>query len=247
MDGKHIRIKCPKNGGSHYFNYKKFHSIVLFAVVDAHYNFLYVHVGCQGRISDGGVFASTGFGKALNDKSLNIPPPEPLAGRVKNTPFVFVADDAFPLSENIIKPYACDLAQGSAKRVCNYRISRARRVVENVFGLLCAVFRIFHRSMEIEVETVQSATLAAAYLHNFLRRNKEARQKYTPPATFDVEDIDSGCVIRGSWRADINTEVLTDLQRKPKNSTTQAKASRDEFMHYFMSERGNVPWQHYYL
>lgn len=66
MDGKHIRIMCPNKSGSHFFNYKKFHSIVLFAVVDAHYKFLYVNVGCQGRISDGGVFANTTFGKAIN-------------------------------------------------------------------------------------------------------------------------------------------------------------------------------------
>ncbi|CAF4919353.1 unnamed protein product [Pieris macdunnoughi] len=59
---------------------------------------------------------------------------EPLPHRERNTPNVLVADDAFPLSENIIKPYSCDLNRGSPKRVCNYRISRARRVVENKIG-----------------------------------------------------------------------------------------------------------------
>jgi hypothetical protein len=33
-----------------------FFGIVNFAVVTAHYQFLYVHVGSQGRISDGGAF-----------------------------------------------------------------------------------------------------------------------------------------------------------------------------------------------
>lgn len=190
MDGKHIRIICPNKSGSHFFNYKKFHSIVLFAVVDAHYKFLYVNVGCQGRISDGGVFANTTFGKAIINKTLPIPPAEPLPHRERNTPYVLVADDAFPLSENIIKPYSCDLNRGSPKRVCNYRISRARRVVENVFGLLSSVFRIFHTSFELEVETVKCATLATCYLHIFLRRNKRAPRLYTPPATFDMEDTD---------------------------------------------------------
>ena len=39
VDGKHIRIKCPAKGGSLYYNYKKFHSILLLAVVDSKLRF----------------------------------------------------------------------------------------------------------------------------------------------------------------------------------------------------------------
>jgi hypothetical protein len=45
MDGKHVAIKCPANSGSNFYNYKNFFSIVLFAIVDADYKFLYVD--CQ--------------------------------------------------------------------------------------------------------------------------------------------------------------------------------------------------------
>lgn len=36
MDGKHVRIKCPLNSGTMFFNYKRFFSVVLQAVADSH-------------------------------------------------------------------------------------------------------------------------------------------------------------------------------------------------------------------
>ena len=45
IDGKHVTIQCPGRGGSLYFKYKKFHSIVLLAVVNARYEFLIVDMG----------------------------------------------------------------------------------------------------------------------------------------------------------------------------------------------------------
>ena len=49
IDAKHIRLHCPPNSGSQYFNYKQYHSIVLQAVVDANLKFVTVDVGAFGK------------------------------------------------------------------------------------------------------------------------------------------------------------------------------------------------------
>ena len=65
IDGKHVVVQAPPKSGSMYYNYKKCYSVVLMAVVDAHYNFVVVDVGAYGKQSDGNVLANSTFGKKL--------------------------------------------------------------------------------------------------------------------------------------------------------------------------------------
>ena len=82
MDGKHINIKQPKNSGPYFFNYKVTFSIVLLALVDANYKFIYVYIGCNGRISDGGVFRNSSLSTAIDENILNTPPPRKVGASV---------------------------------------------------------------------------------------------------------------------------------------------------------------------
>ena len=137
IDGKHVRIKNPSLAGSHYYNYKKFYSIVLLALVDADYKFMYIDVGAVGAESDGGVFAQTKLARLINTNEINLPPPEPLASDPDGPPigYFMLGDDAFALKTWMMKPYP---SRGLTveERIFNYRQSRARRVVENAFGIL---------------------------------------------------------------------------------------------------------------
>lgn len=247
MDGKHVMLQAPINTGSDFFNYKGFFSIVLLAVVDANYCFTYVSVGCQGRLSDGGVFANCAFKMLLQNANLNLPNASCLPGRNFPVPYVLVADDAFPLMPNLMKTYPGLQEKGSKERIYNYRHCRARRIVENVFGILSVVFRVLRKPLLIEPDKAETVVLACVHLHNFLRRSKSSSASYTPSGSFDYEDTTSATLVPGQWRVEgMPTETLLRLKRIPKKPSELAKQVRDEFSAYFNSPVGSVPWQNKY-
>jgi len=65
MDGKHIVIRSPNKSGSEFYNYNKDYSVILLAIVDANYEFIYVDVGTNGRVNDALVFSKSTFNEAL--------------------------------------------------------------------------------------------------------------------------------------------------------------------------------------
>lgn len=221
MDGKHIVFQAPKSDGSTFYNYKGTHSIVLLALVDAKYNFTYIDVGVNGRVSDGGVFRQSTLARAIANKNLNIPENKCLPGRNLALPYTILCDAAFPLSEHILKPYPFRNIT-EKQSIFNYRLSRARRVVENAFGILANRFRVFLTTINLNAEKVQTITLACCTLHNFLR----AECPNSIP-----EDLDEDYVFQFG------------LSHQGGNRTRHAcVAAREEFCDYFVNE-GAVPWQ----
>ena len=90
--------------------------------------FLFVDVGCNGRVADGGVWRATTLSAALEAKVANLPPPKALPGDdpTKKIEFALAADDAFPLKHYMMKPYP-QRGLTMDQRRFNYRHSRARR------------------------------------------------------------------------------------------------------------------------
>ncbi|KAK3758695.1 hypothetical protein RRG08_056735 [Elysia crispata] len=95
------------------------------AVTDASGKFVIVDVGSCGGNSDGGVFSHSAFGKRLLENKLHLPNETVIPGTNITTPYVFVADDAFPLRNNIMKPFP-HRQLTREKEIFNYRLSRAR-------------------------------------------------------------------------------------------------------------------------
>ena len=129
LDGKHIQIKAPANSGTLFF------SIVLLAICDANYCFTLVDIGQYDSNNDSGVLANSIIGKNFAEKRMGLPEGRHVSGCSYNPlPYYLVGDEIFPLKTWLIKPYPGKLDEKQS--IFNYRQSRARRVIENAFGIL---------------------------------------------------------------------------------------------------------------
>lgn len=227
VDGKHIRLICPQFSGSNFYNYKTFYSIVLLAVVDSDYRFLAIDVGAYGKDSDSNIFNNWTFAKMLKQNQLNIPglTELPNAEGVK-LPHVFLGDEAFSLNTNFMRPYPrSSLTTNTQRRIFNYRLSRARRVVECAFGILSNKWRIFHTNMTIPPDFAMLVTKTACVLHNYVR----ARDGYNFEDTL------------------VHYFEDNPYQCSQHRSTNHGRSVRDRFTEYFNSPAGEITWQNRYV
>ena len=172
-DGKHIAIQCPGNSGSLFYNYKGFFSIVLMAVCDAHCVFSLINIGDFGSNNDSGVLQNSAMGRALERNTLGIPDAEPFEGIQNPLPYFLLGDDIFGLKTWMQCPFpGRNILEN--QRIFNYRLSRARRVIENTFGILTARWGIFNHTINASVKTAEAITKAAFCLHKFLRLTNSA-------------------------------------------------------------------------
>jgi len=170
---------------------------------------------------------------------LQVPAEEPLQDRVKNIPYMIVDDDAFPLKPYLMKPYP-NRNLGITQRVFNYRLSRVRRIVENVFGILTSRFSVFQKTNALEPDKDEKVVLAACVLHNFLRSKPSSMNIYSPPDYIDRENQE--IVIDAEWRQNAGNCLPNILQQGGNRSTLEAREIRDKLCDYF-NTNGEVPWQ----
>ena len=182
LDGKHIALKKPKQSGSEYFKYKGYFSLLLLALVDAQYKFLWVNVGASGSSSDAQIFNHSKLRRKIENGTLGLPPQEPLGPGRPNLHYFFLGDDTFALVPWLVKPYSRGQLNRE-ERVANYRISRGQRVVENAFGiLLVGRFRVLLTTMEQRPKVVRDIVLTCVVLHNMLISHQGGAERSPTPA-----------------------------------------------------------------
>lgn len=198
---------------------------MLFALVDAKYKFRFIDVGVNGRANDSTIYAESNLYKGLINNTLNIPSKRKLKGQSFEFPYFFIGDDAFALNTNLMKPYNRCVNLSTPQVVFNYRISRARMVVECAFGQLATRFRIFRRPLDVLPETVDLIVMTACALHNFIITENDRSN----------ETIDDNLL-------EVLPETLSNMGTQIINSNKYGFKIRDNLATYLISD-GDVNFQ----
>ncbi|KYN11043.1 hypothetical protein ALC57_16822 [Trachymyrmex cornetzi] len=236
-------LLCPDNAGYNFYNYKNSHSIVLLAICDANYIFRFIDIGAYGRRSDGGIFRESQLDQHLEAGQINIPQPDSFYRGGPLLPYCIVGDEAFPLKSYLLRPFSGKDNLSAERCIYNYRLSRARRVIENCFGILVSQWRIYRKSIISSVETTMKIVQATICLHNWLRKSDIEQTNNILPGMLNREMTEDD-YIRGSWRTVMEDGcAFMNISRCSTNTSARdAMLIRDEFCKYFNDE-GSVAWQ----
>jgi len=156
---------------------------------DANYIFTFVDIGAYGRRSDGGIFRSSLIGQKFHNKEMNVPQPQPILADGVLLPYVIVGDEAFPLTEYLLRPYLGRGALNKERKIYNNRLSRARRMIESSFGILCSQWRILRRPIDTTINTCMKIVQAIICLHNWLRIKDIGYDEYVSSDLVDQDNL----------------------------------------------------------
>ena len=145
-------------------------------------------------------------------------------------PYCFVADEAFPLRCDLMRPFPRGTACLSQDELVFNRLSRTRRIVENTFGILVQCWRSFSRKLKLLPENADSVVKACVVLHNFLRGTK------------DLNDMTQQLNLDNVPFLKYDGAIL-DLNRRGYKSSTVAKAIKNIYKKFFRRPEGQVTWQ----
>ena len=117
------------------------------------------------------------------------------------------------------------------KTIFNYRVSRARRISENAFGILVQRFRVFDRRTCMDNHNVVKIVKATCVLHNYLCTT-----------SMDVAHLMGRLNPDGQAYMGPHA-MLRDLQNQGYHGSKVSERVRNIYMEYFNSNVGAVPWQ----
>jgi hypothetical protein len=227
VDGKHVRLTTPI--GSMFYNYKGYSSIVLMAVADANYRFIYVDIGGYGKDNDSAIWQRTDLWKAVINGEAGLPQNTSIPeSDLPAIPYFFVGDEAFGLHKNLLVPYG-GRQLPIEKRIFNYRLIRARRFVECTFEILSNKWRILHRAINVAPDFATDIVKACVILHNFV---------------WDRDGFKFNDTTTIVGLVDHNETDETGLNEEAVGVSRTAIETRNLLTDYFITRQGEISWQY---
>lgn len=178
-------------------------------------------IGAYGSEGDASVFRQSCLGHDVINDDLDFPEDVEIEGT--RLPYFLVGDDAFPLSKRLMKPFS-GKHLSKEQRIFNYRLSRARRCIENAFGILTAKWPVLQRTLLCSPDRAHKIITACCLFHNFLLNKND--NSYMPQK-----------LVVKNTRNDLQNE------RSHGRNNAYAKLIRNKLKDYVNSPTGAVPWQ----
>jgi len=194
------------------------------AICDSDYKFVLVDIGVAGRQSDGGIWSRSIIGQAFAKGQIDIPLPNRVTERFILL-YVLVADEAFQLTNYMMRPFPGKGGLTKEKGIFNYRLSRARRM-ECTFGILSSQWRIYKRPINTSIETAENIVKATTVLHNFLLQNEDNINGFSE--TINVVDVPT-C-------SEVGAAAFTDTDNFGSNTHTREASRIQNLLDYFNNE-----------
>ena len=134
-------------------------------------------------------------------------------------------------------PFAEKKLTDEMRKIFNYRLSRAQRIIENTFGIFVSSWRIFQKPIEGKLELVRKIVLVATALDNYLQQTHNVH--YTPVGFVDSEDK-SAAIIKGQWRKLIDSNLQSVRPIRNSSYAKNALQFREALADFFASENGSL-------
>ena len=113
------------------------------------------------------MFNDSDLKEGFESDDIGLPPLDRLTNDDLDVPYYLIGDDAFPLRTWMMKPYSRHVLSDE-ERIFNYRLSLAKRIVENMFGILANRFQCILGTMREHPDTVKFIVAAYICLHNLM-------------------------------------------------------------------------------
>ncbi|KAK9728826.1 DDE superfamily endonuclease [Popillia japonica] len=160
IDGCHVTCKIPYGQHDSYQDRKFNHSIPIQAACTTERIFTHISVGYPGAIHDA---RESSIGQITRDN----------ADTLFYTRFHLVGDSAYPCKTWFMSPFRDNGRLTQQQKKHNYALSRARVVIENVFGLLKGRWRILNFVNVYSIEKAMKIITCCCILHNFCLINHD--------------------------------------------------------------------------
>ena len=141
-----------------YYNRKDWQSIILHGTVNHLGHFIDINVGWPGRVHDARVFSKCQAGKLLPHWTKRI--------NGKDIPLLLLGDPAYPLLPWLMKAFINNGHLSAQQKHFNYRLSKARVIIEHTYGRLKERWRCLLKRLHIDLEFVPELVAACCVLHN---------------------------------------------------------------------------------